>query len=310
MRLEVRDEVVQFAYKWSQRAKLPLRQICASLGISPSKLSIWRGRAGTPNQHAPHVRRAGEVTPEEKAAVVAFYLDHVFDGYRRCAYMMLDANIAALHPSTVFLILKEAGVLRSRTARRGCKGLGFKQPNAVHRHWHTDITHVVVDGRAANLCCIIDGFSRYILAWTLSWDGDAICVETTLQKALERFPGVHPRMISDNGKQFVCRDYKQLLAMAGLTRCTTSPYYPQSNGKIERFHDTLKNEILAGKVLNGIDYAQECVGRAIDHYNNVRLHSAIGYVTPRDALEGRSQEIFVERARKLQLARELRRRAG
>ena len=126
-----------------------------------------------PNNHAPFVPRACCLTPEERSAIVDFYLAHPLDGYRRCAYMMMDADIVAASPSTVYDVLRRAGVMRARRGKSGCKGVGFRQPDGPHRHWHTDITHVKVNGVAANLCSIIDGYSRYNVAQRLGEDGAA-----------------------------------------------------------------------------------------------------------------------------------------
>ena len=167
-----------------------------------------------------------------------------------------------------------------------------------------------VNGIPANLCSILDGYSRFILAHKLSEDGKALDVELVFQMAVERFPEARGRMISDNGKQFVCREYRELLAQYGFIYSNTSPYYPQSNGKLEKFHDSLKNELLGGRELTSFEYAECLIDRLIDHYNKVRLHSAIGYVTPRDMLEGRAPAIQAERERKLKAAREKRRFAN
>lgn len=221
--------------------------------------------------------------------------------------MMMDANIVAVSPSTVYAVLRRANVMRPRHVKRGCKGTGFHQPSAAHKHWHTDITHVKVNGIPANLCCILDGYSRYILAHKLSEDGRALDVELVFQMAIERFPEARGRVISDNGKQFVCKEYRELLAQHGFIYSNTSPYYPQSNGKLEKFHDRLKNEILRGKEMTSFEYAEKVIDDMIDYYNTVRLHSAIGYVTPKDMLEGHAPAIQAERERKLKEAREKRR---
>lgn len=91
-----------------------------------------------------------------------------------------------------------------------------------------------------------------------------------------------------------------------MTHVRTSPFYPQSNGKLERFHKTIKEECIRPGVPLSLDDARRIVGKYIEHYNRVRLHSAIGYIAPADKLNGRDKEIFKERDRKLEDARELR----
>jgi hypothetical protein len=132
-------------------------------------------------------------------------------------------------------------------------------------------------------------------------------VQTILQRARERYPGTTPRIISDNGPQFIAKDFKEFIRIAGMTHVKTSPYYPQSNGKIERWHKTLKGDCIRVRVPLSLDDARRIVTDYVAHYNTVRLHSAIGYVTPQDKLDGRDREIFDERDRKLAAARDRRR---
>lgn len=131
-------------------------------------------------------------------------------------------------------------------------------------------------------------------------------VEIILQRALEKFPDAKPRVISDNGPQFVAKDFKEFIRICGMTHVRTSPFYPQSNGKIERWHKSIKSECIRPGVPLSLDDAQRIVERWVTHYNTVRLHSAIGYITPADKLECREAQIFSERDRKLDEARQRR----
>jgi transposase InsO family protein len=128
-------------------------------------------------------------------------------------------------------------------------------------------------------------------------------VEIVLQRALEKHPGAKPRIISDNGPQFIAQDFKEFVRLAGLTHVKTSPYYPQSNGKIERWHKSLKADcIRPGTPLN-IEQARRLIATYVNHDNSVRLHSAIGYITPQDKLLGKDKAIFAARDQKLAQAR-------
>src|SRR3982074_3904829 len=109
-------------------------------------------------------------------------------------------------------------------------------------------------------------------------------VETIIQRAREKFPGVTPRIISDNGPQFIAKDFKEFIRICGMTHVRTSPYYPQSNGKLERFHKTIKGECIRVKVPLSLEDARRLVTEYVTHYNQARLHSAIGYVTPNERL--------------------------
>ena len=135
-------------------------------------------------------------------------------------------------------------------------------------------------------------------------------IELILQRARERFPLARPRIVSDNGPQFVARDFKTFIRQCGMTHVRTAPYYLQSNGKIERWHKSLKQECIRPKTPLSLEDARRLVGQFVRCYNEERLHSAIGYVTPKDKLEGREEIIFAERWRKLAAARRRRSEAN
>jgi len=131
-------------------------------------------------------------------------------------------------------------------------------------------------------------------------------VEIILQRAREKFPEATPRIISDNGPQFIAKDFKEFIRLAGMTHVRTSPFYPQSNGKLERYHKTIKTECIRPKVALSLDEARTQITDYVRYYNDERLHSSIGYVAPKDKLEGRDKQIFTERDQKLEAAREAR----
>ena len=127
--------------------------------------------------------------------------------------------------------------------------------------------------------------------------------EIVLQRAHERFPAARPRIISDNGPQFIAKDFKQFIRLSGMTHMRTSPYYPQSNGKMERWHQSAKTECIRPQTPLSLEEALRVVTKYVEHYNTIRLHSAIGYITPKDKLEGRAEQIFAARDAKLEAAR-------
>jgi transposase InsO family protein len=153
------------------------------------------------------------------------------------------------------------------------------------------------------LISVLDGFSRAIVAWDLRERMTTADVQIVLEKAREAFPGVSPRIISDNGSQFIAKDFKEYIGLTGMTHVRTATGYPESNGKKERFYRTIKSECLRSTPLLNRDDAHSVVRRFIEHYNEHRLHSAIGYITPADKLAGRAEEIFERRDRKLEEAR-------
>jgi transposase-like protein len=187
------------------------------------------------------------------------------------------------------------------------KGQGFVQPLAPHRHWHVDIAYVNIAGTFYFLCSILDGYSRYLVHWEIRPKMEEIDVEAIVQRAREKYPGENPRIISDNGPQFIAKDFKQFIRICGMTHVRTSPYYPQSNGKLERYHRTIKSDCIRPGTPLSLEDARRIIEKFVEHYNNVRLHSAIQYITPNDKLHGREKEILAQRDRKLEEARERRR---
>jgi putative transposase len=277
------------------------------LGIRLSKFYDWRKRYGQVNEHNASIPRDHWLTEEEKQAILDYEREYPLEGYRRLAFMMLDDDVAAASPATVYRVLKSADRLGRPSPSNERKGKGFHQPRRPHRHWHIDFSHLNVCGTFYHICSILDGYSRYVVHWEIRptmFESDA---EIVVQRAREEFPGETPRIISDNGPQFVAKDFKQFLRLCGMTHVTTSPYYPQSNGKKERWFGTLKRECIRPGTPLSLEDGRRLVARFVEHYNMVRLHSAIGYVTPADKLVGLEPVIHVERDRKLEEARRRRR---
>jgi putative transposase len=222
--------------------------------------------------------------------------------------MMIDADVVCVSPSSVYRILSGYGLLRRWNGGPSKKGKGFVQPLKAHEHWHVDVCYINICGTFYYLCSVLDGASRYVVHWEIRTQMTEADVEIILQRAREKYPDANPRIITDNGPQFIAKDFKEFIRVCGMKHVRTSPNYPQSNGKLERWHKSLKAECIRPKTPLSLEDGRRLVSTYVNHYNNVRLHSAIGYVTPKDKLEGREQEIFAERDRKLTQAREERRK--
>lgn len=220
--------------------------------------------------------------------------------------MMMDGDIVAVSPSSVYRVLKTAGLLGRWNAKPSTKGTGFTQPIGPHEHWHIDVSYLNICGTFYYLCSILDGFSRYVVHWEIRESMTESDIEIILQRARERFPDAWPRIISDNGPQFIARDFKEFIRLCGMTHVRTSAYYPQSNGKLERYHRTIKADCIRPNTPLNLADARRVVSEFVTHYNTVRLHGAIGYVAPADKLEGRAEAILAARDAKLTAAREAR----
>jgi putative transposase len=301
--------VVDFLTHWGGRTGLPMLTLVLWLGIAPSKYYDWKKRYGRANEHNGNIPRDHWLEPWEREAILAFHDCHLLEGYRRLTFMMLDRDVVAVSPATTYRVLRAAGRLGRRPAAPSSKGKGFQQPLKPHQHWHVDISYLNICGTFYYLCSLLDGFSRTIVHWEIREAMRESDVEIVTQRALEKYPGAKPRIISDNGPQFIARDFKTFIRVAGLEHVRTSPHYPQSNGKMERWYQTLKGECIRPQTPLSLEDARRIVAKFVEHYNTVRLHSAIGYVTPKDMLEGRAEEIHALRDQRLEAARERRRLA-
>ena len=155
------------------------------------------------------------MAPWEREKIRAFAREHPTEGYRRLTFMMLDEDVVAVSPSTVYRVLKAAGLLQRWNRKPSKKGTGFKQPLKPHDHWHIDIAYINIRGTFYYLCSVLDGCSRFIVNWELRESMKESEVEIILQRAQEAFPDASPRVISDNGPQFVARDFKTFIREIG-----------------------------------------------------------------------------------------------
>ena len=298
--------MIDFVHAWSQKTELSVEKFIGWIGIARGKFFDWRKRYGKANEHNALVPRDHWLTDVEQQAILAFHERFPLEGYRRLAFMMLDQDVVAASPSSVYRVLARAGVLDRWNRKPSRKGTGFVQPLRPHEHWHIDIAYLNLAGTFYYLCSILDGASRAVVHWEIREAMTEVDVECILLHGLEAFPGERPRVISDNGPQFVAKDFKEFIRLTGMTHVRTAPYYPQSNGKIERWHKTLKGDAIRPGQPSSLDEARALVARWVEHYNTVRLHSAIGYIAPADFLAGRAKTIWAERDRKLEVARQAR----
>ena len=176
--------------------------------------------------------------------------------------MMLDSNTVAVSPSSIWRVLSRAGLLRKWKGKTSPTGTGFEQPPEPHQHWHIDVSYINISGTFYYLCSVPDGYSRVIVHRDLREAMRAADVEIILEAAKEQYPQAKPRIISDNGPPFIAKGFKAFIRISGMTHVRTSPYYPQSNGKLERWHKSLKGE----SIRPGVPLTPEDARRLIERY--------------------------------------------
>jgi transposase InsO family protein len=277
------------------------------IGLAEWKFYQWKNRYGQPNQHNGKQPRDYWLREEEKAALIGYALEHPQTGYRRMCYEMMDADVAAVSPTTVFRVLREHDLMnRFPRPSPTRKGTGFEQPARAREHWHIGISSLNICGTFYYLCAILDRYSRKVLAWGIGEMMTERDVEIILEQAKEKYPAARPRSILDNGPQFIVRAFKEFILLSGMTHMRTSPYYPQSNGKIERWHQTMKNESIRPKVPLSLEDVRRIIRESIEEYNERGLHSALGWVAPSAKMAGQEEESWRIRDEKLEKARKQR----
>jgi transposase InsO family protein len=274
------------------------------LSLSSSKYYDWSHRKEKQNQHNAALPKANWLLAWEIAAIISYRSLHMEEGYRRLCYMMLDENVVAVSPSSVYRVLKREGLLSSPWRHQKAKGSGFAQPLRAHQHWHLDVSYINFRGTFVYLVALIDGYSRYIVHYELRLSVEALDVEILLERARLKYPGVNPVLITDNGPVFIAKEFKGYLQEVGITHRRTRFFYPQSNGKVERFFQTIKNEATRRQSYLSLQDLEKQLADYVFYYNQSRLHSSLGYVTPMDMLHGRQKLIFTMRKAKLDIARE------
>jgi len=224
------------------KTEIPASRLLRYLGLKASKYYAWRRRYGVPNRHNGKIPKATWLFEHEKKAIIEYAMNNREEGYRRLCYRMIDEDVVYASPSSVYRVLHTAGILfKFIPAKKKSKGIGYEQPEGPHKEWHIDISYVNVMGTFMFLVAIIEGYSRYIVHHELRASMEEKDVELVVQRALERFPGERPRIISDRGTQFIAKDFKRFIRYAGLVHTFTSVGYPQSNGKNRAVRQDRKN---------------------------------------------------------------------
>ncbi len=154
---DVRDQIVDFVRRWSEASEIGAGRFVGWLGVSSSKFYDWRERYGRVNEHNGWVPRDFWLEDWEKQAIINFHLKNPLEGYRRLTFMMLDADVVAVSPSSVWRVLGQAGLLKRWNGKPSKKGTGFEQPPEAHRHWHIDVSYINISGTFYYLCSVLDG---------------------------------------------------------------------------------------------------------------------------------------------------------
>jgi transposase InsO family protein len=254
---------------------------------SPLPSRIWnRIPAEVSDQIIEMALEQSELSPRELA--VRFTDERRYFVSEATVYRLLKAHDLITSPA--FIVLKAANEFHDKTSR----------PNEM---WQTDFTYLKIIGWGwMYLSTVLDDFSRYIIAWKLCTTMKAEDVTDTLNLALtasgcDQVHVLHkPRLLSDNGPSYIAGELAEYIEAQRMSHVRGAPFHPQTQGKIERWHQTLKNRILLENYFLPGDLEAK-IEAFVEHYNNQRYHESLSNVTPADVYFGRDRAILVERAR-------------
>jgi transposase InsO family protein len=289
---------------------LGVKQTLRELGITRSAFYQWYRRYQEDGYDGlvarkPAARRFwNAIPPWEREKVVATALDHPEKSPRELAWMITDKRGYYISESSVYRILKAHDLISTPAFTVLSASNRFAQPTSrVNELWQTDFTYLkVIHWGWYFLSTVLDDFSRYILAWRLCSGMSSDQVKATIEEAIH-FTGVahacvvnRPRLLSDNGPAYLSGDLREYLASRGIDHTRGKPFHPMTQGKIERYHRSMKSVITLDNY-----YSPEALEREIasfvDHYNNERYHESLGNVTPADVYHGRLDEVLRRRER-------------
>ena len=291
-----------------EQSHLPVKRTLEKLGIPKTTFYRWYDRyltlggAGLEDR-SPRPRRVWNRIPDNvRKRIVALALDAPELSPRELAVRFTDTQGSFVSESSVYRLLKAYDLITSPAfiVVKAADEFAEKttEPNQL---WQTDFTYLKVIGWGwFYLSTILDDYSRYIVAWKLCTTMKASDVTDTLELALEASGCTSakvrhkPRLLSDNGSSYISHDLANWLEGQGMDHVRGAPNHPQTQGKIERWHQTLKNRILLENYyLPGA--LEQAVEAFVEHYNHCRYHESLGNLTPADVYFGRGQDILGER---------------
>ena len=298
-----------------ERSRWPIGRILGHLEIAPATYHRWLKQAAAAPSGPPARASPGsmyEALPAERQAILAYALAHPELRHRELAWKMLDENVVAVSPSTVYRVLGEANLMCRWTPRGRRKGAGrAAPPTRPDQRWQTDIRYVKVRERNGYLLAFLDVYSRYIVHHELLRFMDGRSVAIAAATAIATLPrnAARPTIQSDHGSCFIAREFAQTLDAMEVGHHLIRPRTPTDNAEIERCNRTIGERIddtLAAMEDADFSAAQGVIAGVIDHYNHTRLHSSLNFLRPVDYYRGNPESLLAQRRRKLETARHLR----
>jgi len=291
-----------------EESNLPFKRTLAELGVPRSTFYDWYrrylvdGYEGLKDRSKGPKRFWNRIPDEIKKEVVDIALAHTDKSPRELAWYITDTEKYYISETSVYRILKAHDLITSPHYIVISAADKFRHPTkAVNELWQTDFTYLKVVGWGwYYLSTVLDDYSRYILAWLLFTSMSAYDVQETLDLALaktnlEQVKVRHrPRLLSDNGPCYLSKELKEYLKDNQMNHIRGASYHPQTQGKIERYHQTMKNVIMLEHYRMPGEL-RLAIGQFVDNYNNHRYHESLDNCTPADVYFGRYKQVLSER---------------
>ena len=293
-----------------EQSHLPVRRTLAKIGIPPTTFYRWydrlveHGPEGLADRPSSPCRVWNRIPDAVRGQIVSLALDAPDLSPRELAVRFTDTERYFVSEASVYRLLKSQDLITSPAYIVIKAANEFKdKTTAPNQMWQTDFTYLKVIGWGwFYLSTILDDYSRYIIGWKLCSAMRAEDVTDTLDMALAASGCDHatvqhkPRLLSDNGPSYIAGELAEYIEANKMSHVRGAPMHPQTQGKIERWHQTLKNRILLENYFLPGDLEQQ-IEAFVEHYNHQRYHESLNNVTPADAYFGRAQAIIQQRER-------------
>jgi len=277
------------------------RQALMALGIPKSSYYRWRRCDGLESHSRDRGRPWNRITPEEESKILTVAREYTELSSRQLAVWITDNEGFAVSESTVYRILRKEGLVKRLEVQLVAGKEYHAKTTRPHQMWATDASYFKVVGWGYYyLVTVMDDYSRFILAWKLQKDMSANSLIEVIQEAVDATGMTEvpvedrTRLLSDNGAGYVSRSFRDYLHLVGIRHILAAPYHPQTNGKLERYHQSIKREV------NQVPYElpgqlEMAIADFVDYYNYRRYHKALGNMMPADVLYGRREQILEHR---------------
>ncbi len=293
-----------------EESSLSVQQTLRELDVPRSSFYEWyrrykeAGYDGLASKHKSQRQVWNRIPEWEKERVLEVAREHPEKSCREIAWLMTDEQESFISESSVYRILKAYDLITSPVFTVVSAKDKFEHPTTrVNELWQTDFTYLkVVQWGWYYLSTVMDDYSRYVIAWQLCRTMTAEDVKDTLDMAIEKTGVEHvrvvlrPRLLSDNGACFVSQELKRYLERHEIRHVRTKAYHPMTQGKIERYHRSMKNLILLDHYYAPSEL-NERIREWVDYYNHQRYHEAIDNVTPADRFYGRDHIVLERRGK-------------